>query len=366
MTTATTVLERVRAHVVADFAAADPAHDIGHLDRVAFLAADIAVALGADPLPAQVAAYVHDYHRVEEAKQGRRPIRPEEASAVVSYVLAQCAVPDEWHAVILRSVELTGQYRFAGEELDSECLVAAIVHDADNLDAIGAIGIGRAFAFGGVLGEPLWNPHASLKGTYEEGHTSSVLAHLYEKLVHLENDMLTGPARAMAADRTLLLHRFAANFRLEWDGGKMPLHPSFNWDPLTRFLQVRVPQGDRCEPSIRIAFRGRVWLTFDVRDRLVAIDLLEVPDALACSVSPATRHRFPGKNAESDEPMNWLLDAESAWVWLNIANGVAHHRLVGIGDIEVGLHKGKLHTFHLHLRDETMEMLGVGTSSMET
>ncbi|MET7336081.1 HD domain-containing protein [Nonomuraea sp. NPDC005650] len=314
------ILEKVRARVAVDFATADPAHDIGHVDRVAALAGEIAARTGADPRIARVAAYVHDYHRVEEARQDRRPIRPEDACGAVLRVLEECGVPQEWHPPILRAVELTGRYRFADEELDDQCAIAAAVHDADNLDAMGAIGIGRAFAYGGLLGEPLWDPESALKDVYQEGETSSVLAHLYEKLIRLEQDMLTEPARRLAADRALLLHRFAAGFRSEWDRGQARVR----WDARTRFLSVEAPRGDDDEPVVRVSFRGQVRLTFDEQGQVTAVDLPDVP-----------------------------AGPDGAWTWTDLADGGPGRHVSGVGDIEVQLRKNQPVALHLHLRGET-------------
>ncbi|MFF4621507.1 HD domain-containing protein [Nonomuraea jabiensis] len=312
------ILDKVRARVAVDFATADPAHDIGHLDRVAALAGEIAARTGADPRIAQVAAYVHDYHRVEEARQNRRPIRPEDARAAVLEVLQGCAVPQDWHASILRAVELTGRYRFADEELDDGCAIAAAVHDADNLDAMGAIGIGRAFAYGGLLGEPLWDPATALKEVYREGETSSVLAHLYEKLVRLEQDMLTEPARRMAADRALLLHRFAAGFRSEWDRGQAP-GSRVLWDSRTCYLSVQEPRGDADDPLVRVSFRGQVSLAFDEQGQPAAVHLPDTPDPLATDVR------------------------------IVLSQGRPHRHIEGIGDIELQLCENHPVALHLHL-----------------
>lgn len=265
-----------------------------------------------------MAAYVHDYHRVEEARQNRRPIRPEDARAAVLDVLEGCGVPHDWHASILRAVELTGRYRFADEELDGGCAIAAAVHDADNLDAMGAIGIGRAFAYGGLLGEPLWDPATALKDVYREGETSSVLAHLYEKLVRLEQDMLTEPARRMAADRALLLRRFAAGFRSEWDSGQ-PACSRVLWDPRTRYLSVAEPRGDADEPLVRVSFRGRISLTFDEQGQPAAVHLPDAPDLLATDVRIALSQERP------------------------------HHHIEGTADIELHLRKNHPVALQLHL-----------------
>ncbi|MDX3105057.1 HD domain-containing protein [Nonomuraea angiospora] len=313
------ILEKVRARVAVDFATADPAHDLGHVDRVAALAGEIAARTGADARIAQVAAYVHDYHRVEEARHDRRPIRPEDARAAVLEVLEGCGVPQEWHPPILRAVELTGRYRFAEDDLDDGCPVAAAVHDADNLDAMAAIGIGRAFAYGGLLGEPLWEPGTALQEVYQEGETSSVLAHLYEKLVRLEQDMLTEPARRMAADRALLLHRFAAGFRSEWDRAQAAGSRVW-WDPRTRFLSVEEPRGEADEPVVRVGFRGQVSLTFDEQGHSAEVHLLDVPDLLATGVR------------------------------IVLSQGRPHHRIEGIGDIELQLRENRPVALQLHLR----------------
>nr|AKA87335.1 metal dependent phosphohydrolase [Streptomyces antibioticus] len=351
-----TLPDRVRAHVLADFATADPAHDIHHLDRVAALAGDIAVLLGADPQTAQVAAYVHDYHRVEEARQGRRPIRPEEARSAVLDVLERSEVPEKLHGTILRAVELTGRYRFGGDELDGEDLIAAAVHDADNLDAMGAVGVGRAFAFGGLLGEPLWEPAAGLKELYTEGETSSVLAHLYEKLVHLEKDMLTEPARRLAAERAFQLHRFAAEFRSQWGEEDVVSHSGgtrVHWDPLTRFLAVTQPEPDGITVT-HIGFRGQAMLAFDEQGQPVGVDLLGAPEALTHCVPHAQRSRA----WVADAAGGWLLDAEADVVWISISEAPVRRRLTAVGDIEVQLREGKLATLRMHLTEEAPVSVG--------
>jgi len=206
---------RVRDRVAADFAVAPAAHDTSHLDRVAHLAELIAVREGAPPEVATVAGYVHDYHRLAEHLAGG-VVRPEAAWTGIARVLTDCTVPAGWWPDIRDAVVLTGHYRFAGDDLAGRSLVAQCVHDADNLDAIGAIGIARAFMYGGAIAEPLWQPDAALLTGYREGSTSSVIAHFYEKLVLLADDMLTGTGRALAADRQLFLQDFLRQFHEEW------------------------------------------------------------------------------------------------------------------------------------------------------
>lgn len=99
-----------------------------------------------------------------------------------------------------------------------------IVQDADRLDALGAIGIARAFAFGGSRGRPLYNPEqaAATHQSRDEYIKSegSTLHHFDEKLFLLKNLLNTRAAKAIAADRDVYMHDFYQRFLDEWEGKK--------------------------------------------------------------------------------------------------------------------------------------------------
>jgi uncharacterized protein len=213
----------VRNRVAADFSASVVAHDIDHLDRVARLASQIAVDEGGDPEIAAVVAYVHDYHRLLERGQ-EDAIAPEAAWIHIERVLAECDVPRAFWKEIEQAVVFTGVYGFGGDTLENGTKLASIVHDADKLDAIGAIGIARAFMYGGSIAEPLWNPSAVRLEVYRPGKTTSVIAHFYEKLLRLRDEMLTETGRRLAEERTVLLLRYLCRFHEEWgDAGTAPV-----------------------------------------------------------------------------------------------------------------------------------------------
>lgn len=98
------------------------------------------------------------------------------------------------------------------------------VQDADRLDAIGAIGIARAFAFGGSRGRLLYDPEYNVKKfTSSEEYkksTSSTLHHFDEKLFLLKDSLHTDTARTIAIERDTFMHQFVNQFMDEWTGNR--------------------------------------------------------------------------------------------------------------------------------------------------
>ena len=99
-----------------------------------------------------------------------------------------------------------------GNELEATSMEAKIVRDADRLDAIGAIGIARTFAYGGAKGRKLYDKDEEARinmseSEYRQKNTSSV-THFYEKLLLLKDLMVTEKGKQMALER----HQFMESF----------------------------------------------------------------------------------------------------------------------------------------------------------
>ncbi|WP_059171544.1 HD domain-containing protein [Bacillus sp. FJAT-27445] len=108
-----------------------------------------------------------------------------------------------------------------GQSRELPSIEAKIVQDADRLDAIGAIGIARVFAFGGKKGQPIYAPELGIRETmtleeYRNGKSSSI-NHFYEKLLKLKDLLNTDSARNMAEERQLFMESFLEQFYREWD-----------------------------------------------------------------------------------------------------------------------------------------------------
>jgi uncharacterized protein len=122
--------------------------------------------------------------------------------------------------------EIIGQlsYKGSGVTTDMPTLEGKVVQDADRLDAIGAMGIARAFAYGGHDGRLLYDPEQP-----PEIHTSAqayrnsrgaTINHFYEKLLLLKDRMQTATGRAMAQQRHEFMEQYLAQFYAEWEGQK--------------------------------------------------------------------------------------------------------------------------------------------------
>jgi uncharacterized protein len=122
----------------------------------------------------------------------------------------------------IAEIVATISFKGAGVATPMRTLEGAIVQDADRLDAIGAIGIARAFAYGGFKGQALHDPALPprMHATFEEYRTGSgtTINHFSEKLLLLRARMNTEPGRRLANDRHRVMEQFLARFHAEWNG----------------------------------------------------------------------------------------------------------------------------------------------------
>lgn len=181
-------------------------HDMHHVWRVFRLTQRFARELDADCEVAGCAALTHDLHRVMGDGTG---YDPEETLPEVSRILEVADVCPERIPRVEHCVAVHDDLAFRGDDPQPRTLEAKILRDADNLDAMGAVGVARTFAFGGVHGTPLWDP---------DGDEYSQLYHFEDKLLRLRGELHTEPAKRLGEDRHAFLEEFYDQFYAEWHG----------------------------------------------------------------------------------------------------------------------------------------------------
>ncbi|MBK9290835.1 MAG: HD domain-containing protein [Bacteroidetes bacterium] len=193
---------------------AESGHDWWHIQRVYRMAMQLAEQTGADAEIVGLAALLHD---LTDSKLTDRPAQME---AEIEAFLRQQHVSQTSIAhimFIIRNMSFRHASVFSGEK----SVEFQVVQDADRLDAMGAIGIARAFSYGGYKKRPFmnYNSRAEAEKYFMEGSfDSSTIGHFYEKLFRLKEMMNTDAARRMAEERHNFMLIWLDRFYEEWEG----------------------------------------------------------------------------------------------------------------------------------------------------
>ena len=189
-------------------------HDYFHVLRVVKLAQRIASVESADPELVGLIAALHD---VDDRKLS--PETCENLDHARTFLHREGVPSDriEWILHGIRQISFKGTDSVSPDSIEAKC-----VQDADRLDAIGAIGIARTFAFGGSRGAQMYNPEEPPRENmdyktyaYTQSHT---INHFYEKLLLLKDMMNTETGKAMAIHRHGYMEQFLEEFYAEWEG----------------------------------------------------------------------------------------------------------------------------------------------------
>ncbi|MBC6698805.1 HD domain-containing protein [Hymenobacter puniceus] len=213
----TALISRTADFVREKFLHEGSGHDWEHIRRVWQVARALALDTpDANLLHTELGALLHDvadwkFHDGDE-EAGPRAAR--------AWLESQHAPESVIEAVetIIREVSFKG----LGVPTPMSTIEGALVQDADRLDAIGAIGVARAFAYGGHKGRPLHDPtvppvqHASF-ASYKQ-NVAPTINHFYEKLLHLRERLNTPAARRVAEQRHAFMETFLTQFLREWEG----------------------------------------------------------------------------------------------------------------------------------------------------
>jgi uncharacterized protein len=195
---------------------AEAGHDWWHIQRVYKLALNIAKEEKAN---LEIVAYAALLHDIADAKfhNGDEEIGPQKAGDFLQSI-GEAEETIKHVQEIIRNMSFKsslGEIKFSSPEM-------LVVQDADRLDAIGAIGIARAFTYGGFKNRELYNPAIKpvinqSKEAYKNT-TAPTINHFYEKLLLLKDKMNTQKGKAIAQERHQFMEHYLQQFYAEWEG----------------------------------------------------------------------------------------------------------------------------------------------------
>lgn len=192
-------------------------HDYYHTIRVYNLATEIAKQENADINIVQLAALLHD---VDDIKLS--PETYDSKKNAVDFMRTN-GVDEKVIDVVCKIID---EVSFAGtDSVVPSTIEGKCVQDADRMDAIGAIGIARTFAYGGSRGRKIYDPDVEprigmSKEEYQHNQNSTSINHFYEKLLLLKDMLNTATAKKLAEHRQVVMQDFLKEFMAEWEGEK--------------------------------------------------------------------------------------------------------------------------------------------------
>lgn len=214
-------IEIIKPYIIDLFKKDSSGHDISHLIRTMNIAINICDKENGDKLIVGISAFMHDIHRIMQNETGKF-VSPKESLSKVREILSNTDLSEDIVNKICYCIEYHENYNWNGNNVSD--INTLILQDADNLDAIGAIGIGRTFSYGGAHSVLMYDEETPLNNDKDYSETNgddpSTIHHFYHKLFNLANNMNTKTAKEQAIERTEFMKMFVNEFLDEWHGIK--------------------------------------------------------------------------------------------------------------------------------------------------
>lgn len=209
----TQVVENAFEYIKDIFSEDSSGHDYYHSIRVYKNAMNIAQKEGGNMILIKLAAILHDvddrklFNTSDQLDNARKFLNENDVDQESIEEICK----------IVKSVSFSGNGTKVPDSIEGK-----IVQDADRLDALGAIGIARTFAYGGHKGRPLYvpcdKPIENMTAKEYENHISNSINHFYEKLLKLKDLINTETARSIAEKRHVYMEEYLEEFFGEWEG----------------------------------------------------------------------------------------------------------------------------------------------------
>lgn len=206
--------EAVRAEARAGFDDARGSHDWDHTERVLRLCLRIGKREKADLFVMSLAAILHDIGRADEDRSYGRRCHAEAGAERARAILEKHGLPQD---LVGRVVHCIAAHRYR-KAVKPETLEARVLFDADKLDSIGAVGIGRAFLFAGEVGARLHDKDIDVEKTKPYTKDDTAYREFLVKLRHIKGRMTTAEGRRIARERHAFMAGFFARLNRETTG----------------------------------------------------------------------------------------------------------------------------------------------------
>ena len=209
------IIDKTKEYVKSKLEGEGTGHDFWHILRVYKTSIYIGKKENADLFIVELTALLHD---IADWKfnEGDSNI----ATSLIRKLLESLGVQDYIINKITKIIE-TMSYKGGTTNANQETIEGKVIQDADRLDALGAIGIGRAFAYGGYRERELYNPNIKPQkyNDFKEykKNVSTTVNHFYEKLLLLKELMNTDSGKAMAKERHDFMEEYLNQFYKEWN-----------------------------------------------------------------------------------------------------------------------------------------------------
>ncbi|ADB17196.1 metal dependent phosphohydrolase [Pirellula staleyi DSM 6068] len=213
------ILQSAADFVRERFAHDSSGHDWQHISRVRQMAVKLAAEEGADLYVTELAALMHDVDdwKLTPGASAEHADKTPETRRFLQSIAVPQPVIDQVCDIITRL-----SFKGAGVATPMHSLEGQCVQDADRLDAIGAIGIARAFAYGGAKGRQMIDDtvEPEMHGSFEsyKKNKGPTVNHFYEKLLLLKDRINTESAKRIANERHEFMQLFLQQLSAECRG----------------------------------------------------------------------------------------------------------------------------------------------------
>ncbi|MBW2554777.1 MAG: HD domain-containing protein [Deltaproteobacteria bacterium] len=208
------VLVQIKKEAKRYFENAKGSHDWEHTERVCNLCIHIGKEEKADIEILKLAAILHDIGREYQDKTNGRVCHAEKGALLARELLGKHAMDKERIDKVIHCIEC---HRFRGDRIP-QSKEAKVLYDADKLDSIGAVGIGRAFLFAGEVGAQLHNIGVDIEKTEPYTKEDTAYREFMVKLKKVKDKMLTEEGKRIAEERHAFMEEFFDRLNKEVEG----------------------------------------------------------------------------------------------------------------------------------------------------